>query len=116
MDDTTFTAYVRKQPDTAIIDLQGEIDAFADTALKAAYAEAASDNPHTIVLNFSQVSYINSTGIALIVSLLAKTQKTNCNLVVYGLTDYYQELFDITSLSDFMAIYPDEVHALAGVH
>jgi anti-anti-sigma factor len=116
METTSFTAHVRKQLDTSIIDLEGEMDAFADKSLTVAYNEAASDSPHTIVLNFSQVSYINSTGIALIVSLLAKTQKTNCNLVVYGLTDYYQELFDITSLSDFMAIYPDESRALAGVH
>ena len=116
MDNTTFTANVRNQPGTSIIDLKGEIDAFADEALNAAYSEAASDSPPTIVLNFSQVSYINSTGIALIVSLLAKARIAKCRLVVYGLTEYYQELFDITSLSDFMAIYPDEVQALAGVH
>ena len=116
MEDTTFTAHVRKQPGTSIIDLVGEIDAFADEALHSAYSEAASDNPLTIVLNFSEVSYINSTGIALIVSLLAKARIAKCRLVVYGLTEYYQELFDITSLSDFMAIYPDEVQALAGVH
>lgn len=116
MEDITFTAHVRKQPGTSIIDLEGEIDAFADHALDAAYSEAASDSPHTIVLNFSEVSYINSTGIALIVSLLAKARIAKSSLVVYGLSDYYQELFDITSLSDFMTIYPDEVHALAGVH
>ena len=116
MEDNTFTANVRNQPGTSIIDLKGEIDAFADEALNAAYSEAASDSPHTIVLNFSQASYINSTGIALIVSLLAKARIAKCKLVVYGLSDYYQELFDITSLSDFMTIYSDESHALAGVH
>ena len=116
MDNTTFTAYVRKQTGTSIIDLVGEIDAFADNGFQDAYNEAASDSPHTIVLNFTGVSYINSTGIALIVSLLAKARIAKCRLVVYGLSDYYQELFDITSLSDFMTIYPDEVHALAVVH
>jgi anti-anti-sigma factor len=116
METNSFTARVRKQPGTCIIDLEGEMDAFADEALKAAYGEATGDSPHTIVLNFSRVSYINSTGIALIVSLLARARKVNLSLVVYGLNSYYQELFDITSLSDFIAIYPDESRALAAVH
>ena len=116
MEDNTFTAQVRKQPGISIIDVTGEIDPFADEALNAAYSEAASDSPHTIVLNFTRASYINSTGIALIVSLLAKARIARCSLVVYGLSEYYQELFDITSLSDFMTIYSDESQALAGVH
>lgn len=116
MEMNSFTAHVRKQLSTSIIDLEGEMDAFAGEALSAAYEEAISESPGTVVLNFSRVSYINSTGIALIVSLLARARKANHGLAVYGLSEYYRELFDITSLSDFMAIYPDESRALAEVH
>src|SRR5437762_1296667 len=63
---------VRQQPSAAIIDLHGEINAFAEEALGAAYAEAERGNPEVILLNFTEVDYINSTGIALIVSLLAR--------------------------------------------
>src|SRR5262245_37852697 len=54
----------RDQGCAAVIDLQGEINGQADQALNAAYAEAIADNPELVVLNFSKVDYINSTGIA----------------------------------------------------
>ena len=108
-----FEATVRHQSDQVIIDLRGEIDAFAETGLTEVYAQAGAYNPATIVLNFNDVDYINSTGIALIVSLLAESRKSNRKLVVFGLNDHYLEIFKITRLADFMTIYEDEASALA---
>lgn len=106
---------VRTEPGVAIIDLSGEINSFAEDTLNAAYAEAESSEPNTIVLNFTMVDYINSTGIALIVGLLAKARKVRRKLVVYGLSDHYLEIFQITRLADFMTIYSSEQEALADV-
>ncbi|HEX5692747.1 MAG TPA: STAS domain-containing protein, partial [Roseiflexaceae bacterium] len=64
-------ARVRHERAVAIIDLRGEINASAEEALNAAYAEAEAHNPQAILLNFAEVGYINSTGIALIVGLLS---------------------------------------------
>jgi anti-anti-sigma factor len=107
-------ASVRSEPGVAIIDLYGEINSFAEEALNSAFAEANNTQPGTILLNFKEVDYINSTGIALIVSLLAQARKARQRLVVYGLSDHYVEIFQITRLADFMTIYPDEESALAG--
>ena len=109
----SFSAQVRTENQRVVIDLQGEINAQADQALNQAYAEADNQNPEVIVLNFSGVDYINSTGIALIVGLLAQTRKTHRRLVVYGLSDHYVQIFQITRLSDFMDIFQDETSALA---
>ena len=110
---TTFSAQVRKEDQHTVIDLYGEINAQADAALNEAYAEADSHEPEAIVLNFSNVEYINSTGIALIVGLLAETRKTHRRLVVYGLSEHYVQIFQITRLSDFMDIFQDESSALS---
>ena len=67
-------ASVRQEPGVAVIYLSGEINGFAQEALDAAYAEAEAESPQTILLNFEDVEYINSTGIALIVSLLARAR------------------------------------------
>ena len=106
---------VRHQPNVAIIDLSGDIDAFAEDALQAAYTAAESQNPTTILLNFANVEYINSTGIALIVGLLAKARQSHQRLLTCGLSDHYTEIFQITRLADFMSIFPDEAAALADV-
>ncbi|HJZ48598.1 MAG TPA: STAS domain-containing protein [Roseiflexaceae bacterium] len=107
-------ARVRYQPGGAVIDLQGEINAFGSTALSDAYAEAERHNPDVVLLNFAGVDYINSTGIALIVGLLAKARAARRRLVVCGLSEHYVEIFQITRLSDFMTMFPDEESALAG--
>lgn len=104
---------VRQQGKVAVIDLHGEIDSFGETALNTAYAEAERYNPAAILLNFAGVDYINSTGIALIVGLLARARKSGCKLLTSGLSSHYVEIFQITRLADFMSIYPDEATALA---
>jgi anti-anti-sigma factor len=113
MVDPTFQVKVRYQEDKAILDLSGEINAFADPALMAAFSEADSKDPDTFVLNFEEVDYINSTGIALIVELLAQVRKSKKSMVVYGLSDHYVEIFKLTRLADFMTIYDSQASALA---
>src|ERR687885_2413044 len=104
---------VRREPGGAVLDLRGEINGFAEEALDAAYAEAEALDPETILLNFEGVDYINSTGIALIVGLLARARATKRRLVAYGLSEHYVEIFNITRLSDFVGVYPDEESALS---
>lgn len=106
--------HVRKYTDKAIIDLHGEINGLAEQELEEAYAEAVTGDVSTVVLNFIDVDYINSTGIALIVTLLGQARMSHRSLSVYGLSPHYQEIFNITRLSDFMTIYQDENAALEG--
>ena len=108
-----FEVSVRREKGMAILDLSGEINSFAEEKLKAAYVDASGGQPAQIALNFKGVTYINSTGIALIVGLLAQARTAGQKLVVHSLTDHYLNIFQITRLSDFMSIYPDEASALA---
>lgn len=110
-----FRAEVRQRDGLAVIDLFGDIDGFADAVLDAAYSEAEEFNTPATMLNFSKVGYINSTGIALIVGLLARARKTHHRLVTCGLSEHYQEIFSITRLSDFMTVFPDEESALQDI-
>jgi anti-anti-sigma factor len=106
-------ANVRHQPNTAVIDLNGDIDGAGEDALQNAYRQALTNKPHAVLLNFANVGYINSKGIALIVMLLAQARKSGTRLLTTGLSPHYIEIFNITRLSDFMKFYPDEASALA---
>ena len=103
---TQFSAQTWHEGETAVIALHGEINGSAEAALDAAYAEAAQAAPNKILLEFTAVDYINSTGIALIVGLLAKARAAHIALAASGLSDHYREIFTITRLSDFMEIRP----------
>jgi anti-anti-sigma factor len=111
--DLTRTA-VRRRDDTALIDLAGDINARAEPALETAWEEAMAMAPAAVVLNFEHAGYINSTGIALVVGMLAKARAHAIPLRAFGLTPHYQEIFEITRLADFMAINPDEDSAMSG--
>lgn len=114
MSSRALEAHVRQlKPRIAVIELEGEINSFAEAALSVAYTEAEAMSPQAILLNFSQVDYINSTGIALIVTLLAKARKAHIRLLTCGLSEHYVEIFNITRLADFMSVYPNEESALA---
>lgn len=108
-----FEAQVRhQQPRAAIITLRGEINSTSEAALNAAYVAATSKGSTTILLNFTDVDYINSTGIALIVGLLGQARAAHLNLIACGLSEHYIEIFRITRLADFMTVFPDEASAL----
>jgi anti-sigma B factor antagonist len=104
---------VRLKPGGAVLDLHGEINGSAQEALNAAYTEAEAKDPETILLNFEEVDYIDSAGLVLIGRLLAKARASKRRLLAYGLSDHYVEIFNITRLSDFVSVFPDEESALS---
>jgi anti-anti-sigma factor len=105
-------AQVRLKDGSAVIDLTGDINGAAETALTHAYDAARSADARTIVLNFSGMTYMNSTGIALVVGLLAEARKEQRAVKACGLTDHYRHIFEITRLADFMPMFDQEDDAL----
>jgi anti-sigma B factor antagonist len=104
MDDRRFGARVEQMPDDVRLRMHGDLDARADESLGSAYAEVAALGPHRVTLDFGDVGYINSTGIALVVRLLADARRDGRGVRAVGLSPHYREIFLITRLSDFMDI------------
>jgi anti-anti-sigma factor len=104
---------VRERAGVAVIDLVGDVNGTAGDALDHAYAEAVAGGASSVALNFERTEFINSTGIALIVGLLAQARRSRVRVSAYGLTDHYREIFEITRLADFMTIADDEDDAVA---
>jgi anti-anti-sigma factor len=100
-------AHVQPEADGVRITLTGRIDRDGDEAMTTAYATARTTGSGPIVLDFAATEYINSTGIALIVRLLADARRDHRPVVASGLSDHYREIFRITRLSDFIALDGD---------
>jgi anti-sigma B factor antagonist len=100
---------------SSIIDIQGEVTAFAEQVLMEAYSEASTPDTHRIILNFTGLEYMNSSGIGLIVTLLIRVNRQKKRLLAYGLSDHYRPIFELTRLSDAIKIYESESAALAAV-
>ena len=96
------------------IDIKGDITAQSEYVLMEAYGRASGEGVKAVVLNFERAEYINSTGIALIVGLLAQARANRVDVKAFGLSDHYREIFEITRLADFMTITDDEDRAVSG--
>lgn len=109
-------ATVRRSDDSdlAVIELVGEVDGSASAVLMAAYDEAmAGAGFPRVLLDFTGVDYINSTGIALVVGVLARARSEQRAVLACGLSEHYRQIFAITRLSDFMELYDDRAAVLS---
>lgn len=97
----------------SVVDVGGEITAAAEEALMAAYAQASGPRTRSIILNFDQMTYMNSSGIGLLVTLLVRVRKHKQQLFACGLTSHYRQIFDLTRLDEAIQLCASEADALA---
>ena len=109
-------ATVRKLSGSAgVIDIHGDITAQAEESLMAAYSQASQGDTKTIILNFEGLDYMNSSGIGLLVTMLIRVQRQKQRLLAFGLSEHYQQIFELTRLNEAIAIYDDETAAVTAV-
>ena len=88
-----------------MLDIEGELTGGGEEALMEAYATASATGAKTIGLNFDELEYMNSSGIGLLVTLLIRVQRNKQTLVAIGLSDHYQQIFELTRLNEAILSY-----------
>lgn len=101
-------------PKSAVLEIHGEITAAAENALMDAYTQASSAGAQFIILDFSNLQYMNSSGIGLLVTLLIRVNRQKQRLMACGLSEHYQQIFELTRLNEAISIFHTEADALAG--
>lgn len=96
----------------AVIDVHGQVTGAAEVPLMNAYDQVSKNGIRTLILNFSDLEYMNSSGIGLLVTLLIRVNRQKQRMFSYGLSDHYQQIFQLTRLNEAITIYPDEASAL----
>ena len=86
----------------------------SDAALQDAY-ERAGEGARAIILDFTKLEYMNSSGIGLLVTLLVRAQRNHQRILACGLTDHYRQIFELTRLDEVISIHETEESALAAV-
>ncbi len=65
-----------------------------------------------IVMDFSEVPWMNSQGVDMIVSAFTTSSIENCNIVFSGFSDQVAKVLIITRIFDIITSYPSLVHAV----
>ena len=110
MTEATATFEVRRHGSATVVDIRGDVTAGSEDVLMNAY-DAAGD-VRTIVLNFTDLAYMNSGGIGLLVTLLVRANRRSQQLMAYGLSDHYRQIFELTRLDEAVGIHDSEQAAL----
>lgn len=93
-----------------VIDIAGEITSFSDQQISAVHEQAGA-GARAVVLNFSDLEYMNSGGIGLLVTTLIRAQRSGHALRAFGLSEHYRQIFNLTRLDEAIGIFDDESSA-----
>lgn len=102
----------RAGEEVSVIDVRGELTAFAEGVLMDAYGQASDGGARAVVLNFSGLEYMNSSGIGLLVTLLIRANRQRQRILTYGLSEHYRHIFELTRLDEAIGIHDSEEDAI----
>lgn len=84
------------------VKLAGEIDAYTAPELKNKFMNITEEPNPDITVDFTNVSYMDSTGLGVFIALLKSIKRTDGSLKFVGVSDRLKRLFDITGLTDIL--------------
>lgn len=94
-----------------IIDVVGDVTPATEDQLLAAYGKC--EHASTVVLNFTDLAYMNSGGIGLLVMVVVRAQRNGQSLRACGLSDHYRHIFELTRIDEAIRLYDSEQDAIA---
>lgn len=97
-----------------VIDVKGQIDLSSSSQMRTAVLNAikSRDASH-VAVNLSEVSYIDSSGIATLVEGLQLARSKKCRFVIFGLQQAPREVLELARLDKVFEIHSSESEALA---
>lgn len=95
-----------------VIHISGEITSEADEVIVNSYSSIPDNKKSKVVINFEKTSYINSAGIATLISLISKASESQGKIEFAGLNSHFRKVMDIVGLTDFVVIHENLEQAL----
>jgi anti-anti-sigma factor len=107
---------LEQQNDITRLYIRGDITAQSEPVINDAYKEANDRGAvKKILIQFEEDAYINSGGIAVLIQILAHTQKQNQQIGITGLSDHFKKIFNMVGIGKFAGIYDSAEDAVAAM-
>lgn len=104
---------VEHERDVTIVEVEGELVVGNRRALKDEVLSRLDEGDEKFVLDFEDTSYIDSSGLGVLVSLSKRIREQGGELRLAGLDDDLHTLFELTRLDTLFQIADDRAEALA---
>ena len=98
-----------------VVSIAGEIDMHESPSLKETFAPLIAKKAGRVLVDFSGVSYIDSSGLAVFIDAMQRIQAYGGKFAFYGLRDNVRNIFELARLDQIFRIYPDKAAAMSAV-
>jgi anti-sigma B factor antagonist len=95
-----------------VLRFAGDITSASRAAVLGTY-QGLSEDTKRILLDFSGVDYLNSSGIALIIQMMIAASKSGQAIQTFGLKPHFQKVFTMVGITKYTSLHPDEKTACA---
>jgi anti-sigma B factor antagonist len=95
-----------------VLRFAGDITSTSQAAVLGTY-QGLPDSAKRILLDFSKVEYLNSSGIALVIQMMIAANKRGQAIQTFGLTPHFQKVFTMVGITKYTTLHPDEKTACA---
>jgi len=103
------------QPQTDILALEGEIDLHRSPQVRETLEPLLARKTKRILLDLSRVTYIDSSGLAVMIETLQRIQSYGGKFAIFGLQESVKAIFAIARLDQIFRIFSDEAAAVAAM-
>jgi anti-sigma B factor antagonist len=98
-----------------VIRFEGDIASTSKDAVLGTYQGLSKENAKQILLDFTKVDYINSSGIALVIQLLMEADRGGQKVNAFGLSAHFTKVFTMVGITKYAGLFPNQADALAGL-
>ena len=95
-----------------VLRYSGDVTSTSKAAMLGTYQSLPPGTKH-ILLDFSGVDYLNSSGIALVIQLMIAASKNSQTVQTFGLKPHFVKVFTMVGITKYTKLHPDEQTACA---
>ncbi len=113
MSDAKIILHSERVGETLVIRLLGNLDVHNTHTIEKDLMATVGAATHSIIYNLSDVNFISSAGLRLLVTTLRTSQDRKISISICGLRPAVEKVFDVVGMQQLFTIYPDITSALA---
>jgi anti-anti-sigma factor len=98
-----------------ILRFEGDISSTSKEAVLGTFQALPKAEVKCVVLDFSKVDYINSSGIALVIQLLIEAANSGQKVSAFGLSAHFVKVFTMVGITKYAGLFPGQAEALANL-
>jgi anti-anti-sigma factor len=99
----------------AVLRFEGDIASTSKEAVLGLYQTLPQDETRTVLLDFTKVEYINSSGIAIVIQLLIEATNASQKVAAFGLSAHFSKVFTMVGITKYASLYATQAEALAAL-